>query len=120
MKPFDLEAAKAGAPFARNDGMLLGSPLHFIGTRNTGEALYETTGEGGSAVYISRPETLHMLPRKVTRWVNLYGSAKAVLSGIPHRTEARANDAHKKGYLPTPRGRKPYITTIAIELEVDE
>ena len=99
MKPFDLEAAKAGAPIVTRDGR----PARFIA--HVGEAqpsqrlvvlidggVY-TKFEDGS--YLGRPgrggETgndLFMAPTKRAVWVNLYKQRTAVW----HDTEKDADD----------------------------
>ena len=97
MKPFDLEAAKAGAPLVTRDGQ----PAKFIA--HVAEAhpsqrlvvlidggvytKFESGGYSNSPAHVS-PNDLFMAPVKRTVWANVYGSGKAVW----YETEEGADD----------------------------
>lgn len=86
MKPFDLEAAKAGAPIVTRDGR----PAKFIA--HVGEAQpsqrlvvlidggvytkFESGKYAGSPAHVSAND-LFMAPVKRTVWVNVYGYGEA-------------------------------------------
>lgn len=77
MKPFDLEAAKAGAAF-----YYAGSPnsamekkrVSFIGVRASGDIVYDTVG--GTLCY-AKPTEFRMAPKKVRAAVNLWRDPKS-------------------------------------------
>ena len=96
-KPFNLEAAKAGAPLVTRDGQ----PAKFIAhveeahpSRRLlvliGEYVYGTFEDGRRRVSGAESKfDLFMAPSKRTVWVNLYGGCAAMW----HDTEGRADVA---------------------------
>ena len=104
MKPFNLEAAKAGAPLVTRDGR----PAKFIA--HVGEAQpsqrlvvlidggvytkFESGGYSNSPAHVS-PNDLFMAPVKRTVWVNLYTQHAAIW----HDTEKEANDSTRGNRL---------------------
>lgn len=63
LKPFDLEAAKAGKPIVKDSG----TPVRFIGTMLDGRIVYERDGH----LYHTPESTLRMAPEERTVWVVL-------------------------------------------------
>lgn len=104
MKPFDLEAAKAGAPLVTRDGR----PAKFIA--HVGEAQpsqrlvvlidggvytkFESGKYSSSPAHVSEND-LFMAPVKRTVWVNLYAYRTAVW----HDTEEEADDCSRANRL---------------------
>ena len=70
-KPFDLEAAKAGALFKRIEmpDSASNRPLHMIGVRDNGMIVYET--QDGIELGYQYPAMLEMIPRKQVRYIVL-------------------------------------------------
>ena len=104
MKPFNLEAAKAGAPLVTRDGR----PAKFIA--HVGEAQpsqrlvvlidggvytkFESGGYSKNPAHVSSYD-LFMAPVKRTVWVNLYTQHAAIW----HDTEKEANDSTRGNRL---------------------
>lgn len=118
-KPFDLEAAKAGAALITRDG----HPAKFVGhvpevnsqykvvAFVTGDEHFSTYTEGG-ALYWTGDDVrdLFMAPTKRTVWVNLYRDSRwgVMTNGRPHSSEAQAKNQ--------PRVSTPdYIGTFPLE-----
>ena len=97
MKPFDLEAAKAGAPIVTRDGRPAKFIAHVAEAQPSQRLLVLIDGgvyaKFESGKYAASPahvfnNDLFMAPVKRTVWVNLYGGCAAIW----HDTEERADD----------------------------
>ena len=114
LKPFNLEAAKAGKPVCTRDGRKARIicfdkqkdlyPIIALAKDNDGyETIYQYTKEGLSSVYgKSTDNDLMMLPEKKEGWINVYKNQI-------HDTSESAEEGHK--------GITDYIKTIRVEWE---
>jgi hypothetical protein len=66
MKPFDLEAAKAGKPIMSLGGV----PYTFVGMSVSGDVVVESVSHG--KVFKLAPDYLYMIEEKKTYYVNVY------------------------------------------------
>lgn len=97
MKPFDLEAAKAGAPMVTRDGRPAKFIAHVAEAHPSQRLLvlidgvvhtkFENGKHASSPAILSNSD-LFMAPVKRTVWVNLYGGCAATW----HNTEKDADD----------------------------
>ena len=104
MKPFNLEAAKAGAPLVTRDGRPAKFIAHVAEAHPSQRLLVLIDGavhaKFESGKHASRPNNvfnsdLFMAPVKRTVWVNLYTHHVA----IRHDTEKEANDSTRGNRL---------------------
>ena len=104
LKPFDLEAAKAGKPVCTRDGRKAriicfdrnsNKPIVALITTNDREYLTEYYCDGRISHNSSESNDLMMLPEKKEGWVNVY-------KGNMYDTESEAKKAHvENGYIDT-------------------
>ena len=104
MKPFDLEAAKAGAPLVTRDGQPAKFIAHVAEAQPSQRLVvlidggvytkFESGGYSKSPAHVS-PNDLFMAPVKRTVWVNLYTQHTAVW----HDTEEEANGSTRGNRL---------------------
>ena len=112
LKPFDLEAAKAGKPVCTRDGRKARIicfdlkndeyPIVAAVGNDSSETLFSYTTNGEIADGIESDKDLMMLPEKKEGWVNVYKNQI-------HDTPESAEEGHK--------GTTDYIKTIRVEWE---
>lgn len=106
MKPFDLEAAKAGKPLISRTGKPIERvffPLpdsigfRFVAQHSDGEIRFHNT----DGTYDSSPCThdLFMAPEKKTVWVNIYKDLPALIRACDSKEEADAEAKIESGRL---------------------
>ena len=123
LKPFNLEAAKAGKPVCTRDGRPariiaydLKGGFHklvvLVQDHESYEDIYTYTESGEYRKYCKNPLDLFMAPEKKEGWINLYKYLPylhTIVDFEVYDTEQEAKDNIDK------KGR--YITTIKIEWE---
>lgn len=123
LKPFNLEAAKAGKPVCTRDGRLVrivcwdskqvGYPIiGLIKDEMCGELPARYTKQGESIPGISTDDDLFMAPEKKEGWINLYKDLPylhTIVDFEVYDTEQEAKDNIDE--------KDQYITTIKIEWE---
>lgn len=122
-KPFDLEAAKAGAPVVTEDGcpvrilcfdMKNPSGFELVGLVTTdrgSEQAFTWNKEGRIGCFMSDyAKDLRLTPVKRTGWVNIYRNGGGVLTG--ETVHATQEDAITVG-----RAEDTYIATVPVEWE---
>lgn len=122
MKPFDLEAAKNGAPVCTRNGKdvriicfdRVSKDLYpiiaLIKENNGDEVLYTYTLDGKVSKYSDSPINLVMKPVKEEGWINLcFNAGRTYLDGFIYKDEETA--------ISTGSSRRDYLRTIRIEWE---
>lgn len=122
-KPFDLAAAKAGAPVMTEDGcpvrilcfdMKNPSGFELVGLVTTdrgSEQVFTWNKDGRIGCFMSDyAKDLRMVPVKRTGWVNLYRNGDEVLTST-------AVYATQEEAMPSIRTEGSYIATVPVEWE---
>ena len=112
LKPFDLEAAKAGKPVCTRDGRKariicfdrndLYPIVALIECEDGKEIIGAYSKEGQTEIYEIKGTNLMMLPEKKEGWVNVYNSHEVVtFSHNPYDTKEEAMKDKGKYYIDT-------------------
>lgn len=121
MKPFDLEAAKAGKPLVMRNGEVVTYVAHIPTCQHANSRLLAVTKDGNLRFYYENgdfftqqehPFDLFMAPVKKTVWVNLYKTKLGKFVPHVHINEDYANRA--AGSLDTRVGKRAW------PLEIEE
>lgn len=113
LKPFDLEAAKAGKPFTHEEDVppTSGSSRRFLGVRQSGDIAYEliTKGGHGNPVMLSAPASdLRMLPEVKKHRIILFRQPNGKIFSC-NSSEDNYQWVRRKGY--------PLIKEFEVEYE---
>ena len=118
LKPFDLEAAKAGKPVCTRDGRKV-RIICFDRKDNTPEILQCVHNDGKCFHYDTSNNDLMMLPEKKEGWINIYNADTTFyyVDGRVFETKDEAVKEAKEEVEKEQREKNEYIDTIRVEWE---